>query len=278
MRTKLYGRRNELKLLEQKYVSEKSELGVIYGRRRVGKSFLLKWFSEKHPHLFFEGLEGSNTPEQIYNFQQHLKEQIKNPLLQKAQFLSWTDVFDFLTSYLKENSSQKIIIFFDEFQWMSAGQFKLVALLKMYWDNHWKELNVFLILCGSIASFMVRKVIRSKALYGRITLQMQVRKLPPKDVSFFFKGKRSQEEMLRYLLTLGGVPKYLEDINLNRSFEQNVQSLFFEQDAIYLEEFEKIFNVHFKEPQTYLKIIKTIDKKALSLEEIAKSLKLKSSG
>lgn len=279
MRTKLYGREYELKLLKNAYESSKAELAVVYGRRRVGKSYLIKQFAADKKHLLFEGIEGEPTIGQIENFQLQLKRQIKNPLLQKAKFETWNEIFDFLTSYFSEQAAnEKLILIFDEFQWMAAQQSKLVALLKFYWDNHWKSKNIYFILCGSIASFMVKKVIYSKALYGRITQQLQVKKLLPSGIKKFFKKKRSTDEILKYTLILGGVPKYLEDIDLNRSFEQNIQTLFFDPNALYLDEFEKIFNVHFKEPRTYLKIIKSMDKKTLSLDEIAKLLNSKSSG
>ena len=278
MRTKLYGRDTELKLLKTAYDSSKAELAVVYGRRRIGKSHLLKNFTNNYPKLLFEGLEGEPTKNQIKNFQVQLKKQIKDPLLQKAQFDTWNELFDYLSRYFEENLKQKQVIFFDEFQWMAAGQSKLVSLLKLYWDNYWKNQNVFLILCGSIASFMVKKVIKSKALYGRITQQIQVRKLKPNIIKKFFHGKRSNEEILKYILVLGGVPKYLEDIDLNQSFEKNIQNLFFAPNALYLDEFERIFNVHFKEPKMYLKIIKLLDRKILSLNELATAMKIKSGG
>lgn len=178
MRTKIFGRDSELKDLKEKYDSKKAELVVLYGRRRVGKSFLIKNFMEPRPHLCFEGLEKERRKIQIEHFVHQLKKQIPDKLLQKVHFDNWEDVFDYLTDYL-QRQNDKIIIFFDEFQWMSSGQGHLVALLKYYWDNRWRELPVMLILCGSIASFMVKKVIRSKALYGRTTLQMHIRKLDP---------------------------------------------------------------------------------------------------
>ncbi len=275
---KIFGRDEELQTLSDAYHSQKAELGIVYGRRRVGKSFLIKNFANNLPHLFFEGIEGGKTPLQIEQFVLQLKKQINDSLLQKAQFSTWNEVFDYLSEYSKINSKKRLILFFDEFQWMAAGQSKLVALLKHYWDNYWKDQNIFLILCGSIASFMVKKVIRSKALYGRVTLQMQIRKLTPREAYYFFKQKRSKDEALKYLLTFGGVPKYLEDINLNKSFEQNINDLFFKKDSLFLDEFTKVFNVHFKEPRVYLKIIQELNHHTLSLEEVAKKLKMSSSG
>lgn len=270
------GRKEELLLLERGYASARAELMVLYGRRRVGKSALVRFFCETHPHLMFEGIEGQTTQSQVESFTRQLKSQIQDPLLQKARFDRWEDVFDYLTGYFR-TQSKKQVVFFDEFQWMAAGHSKLVSLIKYYWDNHWKHSSVMLILCGSIASFMVKKVIRSKALYGRATLQMKVRKLSPRP-SMELMNLQSCETALRFLLVFGGVPKYLEEVNSRRSFEQNLEHLFFEQNSIFLDEFSKIFNVHFKEPRGYLNIIHVLNRKSLSLEEIAKALKVRSSG
>ena len=277
MRTNLIGRSNELELLNQKYLSKKSELAIVYGRRRVGKSALIRHFSEKKDRLLFEGLENQDTASQIEHFTSQLRSQIDNPLLKNVHFEDWHGVFDALTSIFSEQKS-KTIVFFDELQWMAANQSKLIALIKYYWDAHWKDLNILLILCGSVASFMVKKVLRSKALYGRFSLQLHVKKLLPHEAKLFFKSSKSNDEILRTLMIFGGVPKYLEELDQKQSLTQNLERLFFAENALYLNELDKIFNVHFKEPRKYLSIIRGLDERAASLEEIAKLLKMKSSG
>jgi AAA+ ATPase superfamily predicted ATPase len=308
MRIELVGRERELSELKEKYHSKKSELVVLYGRRRVGKSSLIRYFikyvtgealsfeatsgrkgaispkvatkktvTRSSAALSFEGLESQETGVQIKHFVSRLKLQVGESLLQRAEFGSWAEVFDYLTTYIAAQR-EKVIISFDEYQWMAAGQSRLTSLVKYYWDNHWKHANCMLILCGSIASFMVKNVIRSKALYGRFSLQMHVNKLKADEVRKFFPKTKSSDEILRCLMTLGGVPKYLEEIDMRKSFEQNMEALFFREDALFLDEFEKVFNVHFKEPRNYLKIIQALQKKTLNLEELARCLKMKSSG
>ena len=212
------GRKNELKILNDAYRSGKSQLVVIYGRRRIGKSSLVKEFSkDKHQFFSFEAIEGEGTPIQIRHFTAQLKKQYDDPILENARFSSWESVFSYLTDRIINRKTAKII-FLDELSWMAAGRSRLVSLLKFYWDNHWKGKKVMLILCGSVASFMVKKVLRSKALYGRITLDLLLKGLLAEDAYALIGRKRSREEALKYLLVFGGVPKYLEDINPNRSF------------------------------------------------------------
>lgn len=155
------GRKHEISLLQKKYESKSSSLGMMYGRRRIGKSQLLKHFGEGKNFLFFEGIEGEPTAAQIDNFIKQFQDQVLEKDLTRIRHDSWTHVFDYLTEYLERNSNKKYFIVFDEFQWMAAGQGRLVALLKQYWDNKWGQLNVMLILCGSVAHFMFKKVVKS---------------------------------------------------------------------------------------------------------------------
>lgn len=271
------GRGEELVLLQGYYDSQKSELVVLTGRRRVGKSTLISHFITGKTCYKFEGLEKEDTQGQINYFKSFLYLYLKDPLLNHVVFTAWNDVLRYLTNHLPP-SREKIIIVFDEFQWMASGQGGLVSLIKSYWDNEWKKRNIMLILCGSIASFMFQKVIRSKALYGRISCELQVKGLKPADAVKMFRGKRSLDEALSYLLVFGGVPKYLEEIKLNRSFAQNVNALCFSKTGIMLEEYQKIFYSHFKRHRLYEKIVLFLKDKMLSLNELSQALKKASSG
>lgn len=273
------GRKKELKLLNEVYNQKRSVIFTIYGRRRIGKSHLIKQFATDKPHLFFEGLERQALKDQIEHFSAQLKKQIRNSLLQKAQFRTWEEIFDFLTQHLATiTGSAKQIIFFDELPWMASSQNKLISLLKYYWDNHWSKQNVMLILCGSVSSFMVRNVIHSKALYGRISFELHLKKMEPQDALLFFKGRRGVEEILKYLLLFGGVPKYLEEINLKESLPQNIQRLCFNGDGFFVHELEKIFYSHFREKKTYAQIIQLLAKGPADLKTIGEQLDIPSGG
>jgi len=232
-----------LESVEEKYLSSKSELVVIYGRRRIGKSTLINKFAENKKTLKFEGIEGEQSQYQIQNVSEQLIAKTKDPFAGGTLFDRWEIVFSYLTEKIVINKrrKKKLILFFDEIQWMAAGRSKLISIMKYYWDNFWKDNHVMLILCGSIASFMVKKVIRSKALYGRVTLEILLQSLSPSESGLFFANKRSKEEILKYLMILGGVPKYLEEIDLNKSFNQNINRLCFENNSYLVNEISKIF-------------------------------------
>jgi len=272
------GRAAELALLEEKYDSPRSELVVIYGRRRIGKSRLVQQFAVNKPSLQFEALEGARTPEQLRHFVRSLKRQVQDPLLESFSSRSWDEAFTFLNERVLPQRKGKQIVFLDEFQWMAAGRGKLVSLIKYFWDNHWKKRSVLLILCGSISSFMVDKVVRSNALYGRISLEICLRGLPPREAKLLFQKKRSKDEVLRYLLIFGGVPRYLEEVDLNKSFEQNLSRLCFSPGGFFVGEFERIFYSQFREHQTYLRIVRLLERGILSLDQISRKLRLPSGG
>jgi hypothetical protein len=161
---------------------------------------------------------------------------------------------------------------------MAAGRIRLVSLLKYYWDNHWKGKHVMLILCGSVASFMVKKVLHSNALYGRTTIEILLKGFSPEEAACLLGKKRSREETLNYQLVFGGVPKYLEQINPNQSFNQNMNRLCFSPHGIMLKEVERIFYSQFREPRTYLKIINLLKSGIFSLSEISSKTKIPSGG
>jgi len=275
------GRTHELQLLKDKYNTGKSELVVLYGRRRIGKSSLVEKFAEGKDFFFkFEGIEGENTKNQIASFVKIMGKYIDDSFLGKIDFDSWHTVFDYLTEKLvdKKKRKQKLVLFLDEVQWMAVRRGSLIGTIKYFWDNYWKKMNVMLILCGSIASFMVSRIIHSKALYGRITLEILLKGLLPDEAAKFFENKRSKEEILRYLLVLGGVPRYLEEINLNRSFNQNVNTLCFSKNGLMVDEINKIFYSQFKEAETYLKIVSVLKSSLLTFKEISEKTGMPSGG
>jgi len=274
------GREKEIATLEQTYRTAEGRLVVIYGRRRIGKSRLVEEFGEgKKSFYHFEAIEGLDTAGQIQHFTAQLFAQKKEPLAASLQFRTWNEVFSYVTDHLIETTAgTKPILFFDEFQWMAAGQSKLVSTVKYFWDNFWKKKKAMLILCGSVASFMVRRVLSSKALYGRVSAEILLRGLSPDEAIRFFKGKRSDEELLKYQLVFGTVPKYLEEIDCSRSFEQNMNRLCFSPNGLMLKEPERIFYSQFREGRTYQQIVTLLQNGPRTTGEIARRLGIPSGG
>ncbi|HRQ70955.1 MAG TPA: ATP-binding protein, partial [bacterium] len=276
-----FGRLSELKKLEKNFQSKKSELVVIYGRRRVGKSTLIKQFlKDKSCHFIFEGIEGSSSAKQMEYFKDRMAEFTRDSLLEDMKFSGWEKVFKYFTEKMvsRKNNKEKMVVFFDEIQWMASGREQLISIIKYFWDNHWKDQNVMLILCGSIASFMVDKVINSTALYGRVTEEMLIKGLNPDEIASFFKGKRDKYEILNYQLIFGGVPKYFEEIDISASFYKNINRLCFSPNSLMLNEVEKIFYKQYSKAETYLDVVNLLKNGAFSFKEITEKIAKKSGG
>ncbi|HNW83545.1 MAG TPA: ATP-binding protein [bacterium] len=276
-----FGRLNELKKLDNNFKSKKSELVVIYGRRRVGKSTLIRQFlKDKSSYFLFEGIEGNSSAKQMEYFKDKMAEFTKDSLLEDIKFSGWEKVFKYFTEKMvsRENKKEKMVVFFDEIQWMASGRKQLISIIKYFWDNHWKDQNVMLILCGSIASFMVDKVINSTALYGRVTEEMLIKGLNPDEIASFFKGKRDKTEILNYQLIFGGVPKYFEEIDISASFYKNINRLCFSPNSLMLNEVDKIFYKQYAKAETYLDVVNLLKNGVFSFKEIAEKIAKKSGG
>ncbi len=271
------GRDYELDQLNTLYKAEGSQLVAVYGRRRVGKSTLVEQLMLHKPNLQFEGLEKVRTKGQIEQFTIDLRHQVADSILDSVVFANWQAVFEYLTRYFDE-CQEKQLIFFDEFQWMAVGQSKLVSLIKSYWDRYWSKQNIMLVLCGSVSSYMIKRVIKSKAMYGRINYELALQPFSPPEIKLLLNNKRSNDEVLLYSLIFGGIPKYLREIDVSKSFDQNMSQLLFVRNGQLVGEYEKIFYSQFKEPKIYEAIAKVLSTQPMSQEDIAKKIKLSSGG
>lgn len=276
--TDIIGRSKEIQLLEKLAKEKKASLVVTYGRRRIGKSFLINSYLKDKINFSFEGVEQQSSLYQIHLIVEKLNEQVRGKFDINRNYNSWNGVLELLTLFIKDNQKTTPIVFLDEYQWLTAGRSRLTSLLKKYWDNDWKDQKIQLILCGSVSSYMIGKVIKSKALYGRISSQLNIEQLRPQESTYFFKNKISQLDILKYLIIFGGVPKYLSEINQKLSFEQNIADLLFNKNSVYLDEYEKIFYSQFKEHQIYEQIVKLISEEPMNLAKIAIKIKKKSGG
>jgi len=268
-----YGREHELDIIQRAIRSERPELGIVYGRRRVGKSALLMQAAGRKGDLYFEGLQQASLKQQIDHFMSQLAEQTATP---KAVAGDWRTALDVLTFHLKRGRHYLV---FDEFPWMAAGRSELVSLVKYFWDNHWKRNpRITLALCGSIAQFMVKHIVHSQALHNRKTFEIKLEPLPAYEAKLFFRDYRSDFEIARFLMIFGGVPKYLEQIDPTRSLEDNLDALCLRKDAFFLAEFDSIFKEQFKVTRTYESIVKALAAQSGSKEALARRLKVKPGG
>jgi len=271
------GRDHYLHSLNSIWKSGKTRAIALYGRRRVGKTALIKAFVEGKNAYLFEGVEGEDTAAQIRHFLAQLAQRMSQPHLKDLHYKDWPPVFDLLTQFFEKE--KEVVLFLDELPWMASGRSRLVSYIKYYWDKYWKDHpRFFLVLCGSVASWMVKNVVRSKALYGRLSSTFLVEPLKPFEVAEFIGRKRGQKETLEYLLCFGGIPRYLEEFDFDKSLELNIEKTCFQSSGFFKDEADKIFYNQFQETQLYRQIVNFLLKGPKSLQEISEFLSLPSGG
>lgn len=277
-RASFIGREQELSLLRGIKYQEKSAITAIYGRRRIGKTSLVEnAFNEKNL-IKFEGLEDQDEQTQREHFRATLALHSGKAEHRRVDVTNWTNLLITLSEYIGDKPS---VVFLDEYQWLSAEKTNLTSYLKYVWDNYFLTKNkVHLIICGSVSSFIVKKVIRSKALYGRIDSFIELKELSlPQTITNFLQEQSHPRKALDYYLAVGGIPKYLELYKKSLSFEQNIEQLFFRKSGYLFSETERLFVSHFGSNRVYKEIIEALAHQShASQKEIAKKAKLSSGG
>lgn len=274
---KFVGRSYEEQMLEERLRRKEASLIVLYGRRRVGKTRLVEEFYKDVEMWKFEGLEKQPKERQIKSFLLSLSRFSKNPLYETAHCNDWIEAFKLLDQAIINNKLRgKFVIFFDELPYMANRRNEMISDLTWAWNNLWsKRENFTLVLCGSIASFMVNSVIRSSALYGRIQLEICLKPLSLKESYDFFEGKKSQEEIVNLYMFCGGIPAYLQLFNNSSSTAVNINRLAFTKDGYFVNEFNRIFKDAFHEDRIYKKIVMLFSKyKSLKSTELLALLEM----
>lgn len=254
----LVGREEERKILESLLHASEAQLAVVYGRRRVGKSFLIRESYKNHVVHFFEGLENQSTKKQIQNFLFQMRQQG----LGNHSAHTWAEA---LSHLVPKRKSEKIVIVLDEFQWMANNRTELVSVFKMMWDQYFsKSKNIVIILCGSIASFMVKKVLKSKALYGRVHHSIHLKQFLLADSQRMLPQLNIQEVIKHHML-MGGIPMYLNLMKGSNSLSLGLEQLAFQKDGFFYQEFDRIFTSHFGSHTRYQSIVQCLHEHPMGL-------------
>jgi len=221
------GREKELAILEEKYREERFHLFILYGRRRVGKTTLLKHFCGGKPTLFFVG-EENNDKLSLKRFSEAILNHFGMSGLFES-FETWEKAFRFL---IEQNQSRKMVLVLDEFPYLARANPALPSLLQRLADGPFKESGIFLVLCGSSMSFMEKEVLSYKSpLYGRRTGSLVLEPFDFYDSIRFFE-RFSQEDLFKTYAILGGIPQYLESFVDSISVAENIKGSILQADKV----------------------------------------------
>jgi len=257
-------RREEYDILNNMLKSERSEFLALYGRRRVGKTFLIRnCFSDKKDVIFFDVTGSKDAPmaEQITNFTDCLG-QIFYGGARLAQEENWNGTFKILTEAMaRTDSNKKLIIFFDEFPWMVTKNSRLLQNLDYYWNQYWsKDKRVKLIICGSSAAWVINNIINNKGgLHNRMTRQIHLEPFDLIQMKHFLISlgvKLEHQQLLQIYMVTGGIPYYLVNIQRGLSAAQIIDQLAFKRKALLLNEFNILFSSLFEHHEICIDIIR----------------------
>lgn len=271
MAEKITGRQEEQKVLRAALQSKEAELLVIYGRRRIGKTFLIRNYFEKQITFEFTGTYEAGLPEQLANFSKALQEAMASAV-PPAIPANWGQAFDFLTGFLKDRlGKQPAVILFDEFPWIHTAKSGFLSTFEHWW-NSWasRQPQLKVVLCGSAASWMIRHIINSKGgLHNRITrspIQLMPFTLGETSDYLASRGiKMKPYQVLQLYMTMGGVPQYLKQVQKGESTQQVIDRLFFAPRAMLKIEFRNLYQSLFSDASQHEGIVRALAGKAKGL-------------
>lgn len=265
------GRKNELHTLNTEY-NRNSSFVVIYGRRRVGKTTLIKEFLKNKTAFYYlatEELE-SQSMKRLANV---IARTTKNTLLQKIEFTDWLDLFQLIADYKPE---EKKVLVIDEFPYLVKTNPAFPSILQNAWDEFLKDSNVMLILSGSLIGMMQKHALSyDSPLYGRRTAQMRLTPLP--FTSIYETQNLPFEQAVEQFALTGGVPKYLEFFEDGRPLEEQLKDAVFSKNGFLYEEPNFLLKSESLTAVNYFSIIKTIADGNHKLGKIASALGQESS-
>ena len=259
----IIGRQNQQQLLLSLLEKEDSQFVAIYGRRRVGKTYLVRETFSSHIVFQHTGLQKVDKKGQLKEFQRSL---LNAGMPKVPKFSDWFDAFFALGQFLQSRPEGKKVVFIDELPWMDTPKSNLVAALDHFW-NGWASArkDIVLVICGSATSWIISKIVKNYGgLHNRLTRQIYLQPFTLKECEQFATANNfgmSRRNILETYMVLGGIPYYWQFMQKEYSPAQNIDHLFFEKMSPLRGEFNALYASLFRNPQPYIDIITALGTK-----------------
>lgn len=267
----IVARQQELNILNKLYRSEKPEFLAVYGRRRVGKTFLIReFFHDKGVYFQLTGIKDASVRKQLRNFIGECKHVFgySPKLIPK----NWQEAFSFLREALDTlQGSQRIILFFDELPWLATHRSGFLEDLDHFWNRYMSNNNrIVLIVCGSAATWMIRKVLRHKGgLHGRLTASMRLQPFTLSETEQFLRSQDvilDRRQIIDLYMVLGGIPKYLTYVERGLSSIQIINKICF--NGPLTDEFDELYSSLFEHHERHVSVIRALAQRNQGLTKI----------
>jgi len=263
------GRDRELQVLDELWGSQHAEFLILYGRRRVGKTQLLKtWAERSQARVFYWVADPTSSFDQLRSFSQTLYNfrSRRSPASENFDYGSWRQAFEVMAELAEQ---ERVAIFLDEFTYLLEAEHGIAGILQNVWDHVLSEANLLLVLSGSHLGMMQRQILSYQApLYGRATAKLQLQPLRFGDMTPYFPKYAAEERVALYAM-LGGVPAYWERVQQSLSISENIRKLFLTPNTLLQDEPRLLLQAFLKEQRNYVTILKALASGATIPTEIS---------
>ena len=278
----LIGRKEELTKLKEAYESGYSEFIAVYGRRRVGKTFLIREAFNYNFTFSHTGISQKNTRAQLKEFHQSLK---RHGAENSPVPVNWQEAFDSLISLLERSNDRRKVVFIDEMPWMDAPRSGFLPALEHFW-NGWatSRRDILLIVCGSATSWIINKILKNHGgLHNRVSIRLHLKPFTLHECSGYAAAKKltmSRMQIAEAYMIMGGIPYYLQMLQKGYSLSQNIDRMFFSENAEMRDEYGFLFRSLFKDASIYRNTVELLSRKAkgMTRAEMMSALKMPEGG
>ena len=283
MSKELIGRKEEYKRLDKCMKEPTSQLVIVYGRRRVGKTFLINQYFD---NTFAFKLTGSYDAPQAVQLEMFADELSRRTGVEKKPPMNWRQAFKELREYLEGlGTSQKCVVFFDEMPWLDTHKSGFLKAFEYFWNDFGSARNnLIFIVCGSATSWLVDNIEHNKGgLFNRQSCKLFLNPFTLRETEEYLLSKNfswSRYDITECYMIMGGIPYYLSLLDSSLSYLQNIDKLFFRKKSELWDEFDHLYSTLFKKSENYISVVRALSKKkeGLSRKEICARTGLPSNG
>lgn len=244
---------------------------ILYGRRRLGKTTLLREFCHDKIHCYYMA-DRAGEKSQKKSLALTMSTALREPILQTLEYPNWYDLFAAFDRFRPQN--KKTVLILDEYQYICQTQSAFSSFLQKWWDEHWKNENILLILCGSITSMMYKETMAQSApLYGRASAQIHLKPLQYQYIQEFLPN-HTETELIKFYSLGGGVPRYLELLQNYKDFSSALQELVLNQTGLLYNEARHLLHEEISSPNICWSILQTLGNGTGRISEIGSQLGL----
>lgn len=265
MAQKFIGRKKELEILQKALHSEEPEMVAVIGRRRVGKTFLVRTAFGEQLDFEITGTQNASMREQLKNFAIRIRDFFGEKALSGTP-ANWMDAFEILMRQLdRKQKVEKMVVFFDELPWLATHRSGFLNALGFFWNSWATRRNIVVVICGSAAAWMIQKVVYHKGgLHNRITKRVDLLPFNLNEAEAFLQSRGilfDRYHLLLMYMAMGGIPHYLKEIEAGKSAAQNIDSICFSTSGLLRDEFSKLYPALFEHADHHIAVIRALAQK-----------------